>query len=113
MFGSPILYISFILPKEENEDEGLGHIWIDNLDIVSANGGSLDILNKGFDEGETSPRHWTPNARSRNPLMKWENEYPFSGGGDHLKSPYQIDLETIFQKNVESIEREKGRSTIF
>jgi len=76
--------VSFILPKEENEDEGLGHIWIDNLDIVSANGGSLDILNKGFDEGETSPQHWTPNARRGNPLMKWENEYPFSGGGDHL-----------------------------
>jgi len=72
--------ISFVLPSEENEEEGLGHVWIDNLDILSANGASLDILNAGFDEGVEGPSFWLPEARKGNPVMRWESQYPYCGG---------------------------------
>lgn len=74
--------LSFILPSEENELDGLGHVWIDNLDILSESGGSLDIRNGGFDEGEGMPFHWKPESRKGSPIMKWEAAYPFRGGGD-------------------------------
>nr|WP_306812997.1 heparinase II/III family protein [Paenibacillus soyae] len=77
--------ISFVLPSEENEEDGLGHVWIDDLDILSASGGSLTIRNAGFDEGGDAPDGWVPEARSGNPVMKWEREYPFCGGGDRLR----------------------------
>ncbi|MCA0755863.1 heparinase II/III-family protein [Paenibacillus sp. N4] len=74
--------LSFVLPSEENEEEGLGHVWIDNLEILSANGGSLDIRNAGFDEGDAGPRYWIPEVRKGSPVMKWEDQYPYCGGGD-------------------------------
>ncbi|MDQ0878944.1 hypothetical protein QFZ77_007603 [Paenibacillus sp. V4I3] len=74
--------ISFILPAEENEEDGLGHVWIDNLEILSASGGSLKILNPGFDEGEKTPLFWEPQALRGNPVLKWEDVYPYCGGGD-------------------------------
>jgi hypothetical protein len=77
--------ISFILPCEENEQEGLGHVWIDNLEVLSANGNSLDIKNGGFDEGEDNPIYWKGEALKGTPIMKWEDRYPYCGGGDKLK----------------------------
>ncbi|MDR6879584.1 heparinase II/III family protein [Bacillus sp. 3255] len=78
--------ISFILPAEENEQDGLGHVWIDNLEILSASGGSLDIQNAGFDEGDQAPFHWVPAALQGNPVMKWEDTYPYCGGGERYAS---------------------------
>ncbi len=77
--------ISFVLPSEENEEGGLGHVWIDNVDIQSASGGSLSIRNGGFDEGEEMPDCWIPEIRSGNPIMNWEQKYPFCGGGDRSR----------------------------
>jgi hypothetical protein len=77
--------ISFVLPSEENEEEGLGHVWIDQLEILSASGGSLKIRNAGFDEGIDSPDFWIPEARKGNPRMRWESEYPYCGGGDRKR----------------------------
>ncbi|MGG4484047.1 heparinase II/III domain-containing protein [Paenibacillus illinoisensis] len=74
--------LSFILPAEENEQHGLGHIWVDDVNILTASGGSLDILNGGFDDGEDRPDHWFPHARRGKPNFKWESEYPYSGGGN-------------------------------
>ncbi|MGO4376290.1 hypothetical protein AB4Z21_37180, partial [Paenibacillus sp. MCAF20] len=41
--------ISFVLPSEDNESEGLGHVWIDNVHILSASGKGLEIVNSGFE----------------------------------------------------------------
>ncbi|RCX21562.1 heparinase II/III-like protein [Fontibacillus phaseoli] len=73
--------LSLILPKEENEQDGLGHVWIDDLEILTASGGSLNIRNGGFDEGEGGPRHWNSKALKGEPIFRWEDTYPFSGGG--------------------------------
>lgn len=80
--GAASVRISFVLPSEENEKDGLGHVWIDNLEILSASGGSLPIPNGGFDEGGDEPAYWRPEARKGSPVLKWEDEYPFCGGGD-------------------------------
>ncbi|MGG1556384.1 heparinase II/III domain-containing protein [Paenibacillus ferrarius] len=76
------LGVSFILPSVENKEDGLGHVWIDNLSILSANGGRLPIENGGFDEGADGPRSWRAYAVKGNPVLKWEFAYPFCGGGD-------------------------------
>ncbi|ACT00641.1 heparinase II/III domain-containing protein [Paenibacillus sp. JDR-2] len=73
--------LAFILPSIENEQDGLGHVWIDNLDILSASGGSFDICNNGFDEGSSCPDYWRTEARKGIPIMKWEDRYPYCGGG--------------------------------
>jgi len=75
---------SFILPSEENEEQGLGHVWIDNLEILSATGGSIEIMNTGFDEGESTPLHWKAKVLTGKPIMKWEGIYPYCGGGDRI-----------------------------
>ncbi|TCM99740.1 heparinase II/III-like protein [Paenibacillus sp. BK033] len=77
--------LSFILPSEDNEQDGLGHVWIDNLDILSASGGSLTIGNRGFDAGAGKPDDWVPEARKGRPIMKWEDKYPYCGGGDRYR----------------------------
>ncbi|WP_245864447.1 hypothetical protein [Paenibacillus donghaensis] len=77
--------ISFVLPAQENEQDGLGHVWIDNLEILSASGGSLEIRNPGFDEGTGRPSCWLPEVRKGNPVMLWESRYPYCGGGDRKR----------------------------
>lgn len=74
--------ISFVLPSEDNESEGLGHVWIDNVHILSASGKGLEIVNSGFEEGKAGPSYWEPQARKGNPQFKWEETYPYCGGGD-------------------------------
>lgn len=74
--------LSFILQAEDNECDGLGHVWIDQVGILSASGVSITLRNGGFDEGKTMPDGWKPEVRKGNPLFKWEDQYPYCGGGD-------------------------------
>lgn len=83
--GAAKATVSFVLPAEENEQAGLGHIWIDNVKILSASGDNLNIPNGGFDEGEGEPIAWKPKAIRGNPVMEWESQYPFGGGGDRKR----------------------------
>lgn len=79
--GAKTATLSFILPSEENEEEGLGHIWIDDLDILSAKGGSVEIVNGGFEKGEDGPLGWRPVKRQGSPILHRDEAYPFCGGG--------------------------------
>ena len=75
--------ISFILPAEENEVEGLGHVWIDNLEILSASSrATLRSGTRASTKGEKTPLFWEPQALRGNPVLKWEDVYPYCGGGD-------------------------------
>jgi hypothetical protein len=94
--------LSFILPACENEEDGLGHVWIDNVEILSASGGSLEIVNSGFDEGEDGPDYWRPRALRGQPVMKWEDTYPYCGGGDRLA------LETANLSSQISVKYKEG-----
>lgn len=79
--------LSFILPSEENEAEGLGHVWIDDVSILSASGGKLQLVNGGFEDGEGQPLGWRPVVRKGSPILRTEVEYPFCGGGDGKSEP--------------------------
>ena len=50
----------FTLPEEDNESDGLGHVWLDDLRLVSSTG-EQPLPNGGFEEGLTG---WelTPNC---------------------------------------------------
>lgn len=82
--------ISFILPSIENETDGLGHVWIDNVQIHSASEGQLTIHNHHFEEGDGAPLYWIPVARKGTPIMKWEDQYPFNRADDSSSSAHSI-----------------------
>lgn len=71
--------IRFVLPPSENEESGIGHVWIDNLSVFPSEGRDWDIKNGGFEEGDELPYHWTPVAVEGEPVMRWEDKYPFCG----------------------------------
>lgn len=113
--------LNLILPHEENEQEGLGHIWIDNV-RVSASSGDWNIQNGGFEEScELCPCKWTPIVRSGDPKIITEREYPFCGnersslyicnrsaqdeGGikysEFIKTEGDIDCTVVFDAKVD------------
>lgn len=91
--GAAKATLAFVLPVEENEQTGLGHVWIDNVEILSASGDNMAIPNGGFDEGDKEPIAWCPRSLRGNPVMGWEKRYPFCGGGDR-KQPEISNLSS-------------------
>lgn len=79
--GTAYAKLSICLPAEENEQEGHGHVWIDNISIFSASGGYLPIKNASFEQGTDAPDYWRPVSKSGAPVMKWEdrNHYVYDG----------------------------------
>lgn len=47
--------LSVCLPKEENEEQGLGHVWITDLHLYSASGPEAEIPNARFAEKANEP----------------------------------------------------------
>lgn len=90
--------ITFVLPSAENEKEGLGHVWIDNVELLSAIGPNVDICNPGFEEcveadrkdgkrsGKT-PVRWRAKAKKGNPLMCVEENPPYQYFDDKIGTP--------------------------
>lgn len=66
---------ALILPREENETNGLGHIWIDNI-VVSSGLKDWELKNNGFEDGYN---YWIPIKASGNPELRVDNQYPFCG----------------------------------
>jgi hypothetical protein len=86
--------IKVVLPSIENEEEGLGHVWVDNLRIYSSTGGDLKIDNRSFETGTTSPDHWTAAAVKGNPIMKWEDRKNYTEAGNksiYIENPTPSD----------------------
>ncbi|WP_019909124.1 heparinase II/III domain-containing protein [Paenibacillus sp. HW567] len=103
--GAATATLSFILPAEENEQDGLGHVWIDDVEILSASGGSLDIGNGGFDEGNGQPRCWERRRLKGAPVLKWEEEYPFCGGGSRSPEAVNPSSQVDGRKKPDGISR--------
>lgn len=83
-FVSPIdachAKIKFILPPCENEQIGIGHVWIDNISVFPSEGLDWDIKNNGFEDGDgESADFWVSNPISGNPVTMREDKYPFCG----------------------------------
>lgn len=71
--------LKFILPSFENEQEGLGHVWIDNIQVYPSKGSDWDIKNTGFEDGLETPEYWSPIVLMGKPKFKWEDKKPFCG----------------------------------
>lgn len=71
--------LQFILPKEENERNGFGHIWIDNIRVCAGQGADWEIENCGFENGSEYPELWEPITLSGNPVLRRETAYPYCG----------------------------------
>ncbi len=52
--------LMFVLPSSENEAEGLGHVWIDDVKISPSDASDLPLYNAGFEEGLAAPNYWRP-----------------------------------------------------
>lgn len=96
--GSEEAVLRLRLPAQENEQEGLGHIWIDNLEIRSSLGVNLPIENGGFEicvsdgdeevrtkRGEAQPEPvlsgWRPVILSGHPILRTEQNPAYCRGG--------------------------------
>lgn len=89
--------IQFVLPSEENEAEGLGHVWIDEVEILSASGAFDFPRNGGFErisKDKRCPALWEPVKRKGNPVLFREERYPFCG-----KEQGSIYMENQDQKD--------------
>ena len=69
--------LSFTLPAIENEEEGLGHVWLDDVTLFEASGQTVEVRNGGFEEDEFQA-YWTPMKKGR-AIVKKEYKYPFCG----------------------------------
>lgn len=91
--GTTYGILSFVLPGEENEREGLGHVWIDDVRLHAAAGTFSFPKNGGFEElkeGGDEPKLWRRSALKGDPCLEVESSYPFCGSGAHsifLKNP--------------------------
>ncbi|MBQ8638617.1 MAG: heparinase II/III family protein [Lachnospiraceae bacterium] len=72
--GSCEAVLTLRLPSEDNEADGLGHIWITNLSIRSSAGPNLAIINGDFSLGKEIPEGWKPVAKKGNPILKTERK---------------------------------------
>lgn len=108
--------ISFVLPSEENETDGLGHVWIDDVDVLSAAGRNMEIENPGFEEGEEIPRGWVPCSLKGTPVMRWEKEYPYCGkeqGSIYIENPTAQDEGAWMHEKVYEVKGGSGYTLTF
>lgn len=91
--------IAFVLSSSDNEEEGLGHVWIDNIEILSAQGANIPIKNAGFEEelrntsnehNDKQPAYWKPEIIKGNPILYLEDKQPFCG--NQTKSLYMCNM---------------------
>lgn len=74
--------LRFILPSCENEEQGLGHVWIDDVQLQAADGEFCFPRNGGFEETgdeEDKPRYWKAEKKSGNPRFLREERPHFRG----------------------------------
>ncbi|MGN0182132.1 MAG: heparinase II/III family protein [Candidatus Ornithomonoglobus sp.] len=87
--------LRFVLPEEENECGGLGHVWIDNVRVCTQSGGDWEIKNSGFDDVINGiVRSWKPVVLKGKPSLKSVTEYPYRGEGNasvYIKNPTSGD----------------------
>jgi hypothetical protein len=86
--------LHFILPSCENEKDGLGHVWIDNIKIKAANSDDLEITNPGFEQIEVFQENELPLGWIIKGNSKIEKKYPFCGK----------EKQSIFLQNLNSNE---------
>lgn len=83
--------LRFVLPGDNNEESGLGHIWLDDVTVTPANGADWKIENAGFEAGL---RGWLPLARKGSPVIRHEDKKPFCGAGSgsvYIENPTAHD----------------------
>lgn len=71
--------LKFVLPSCENEEDGLGHVWIDDVKVFPTKGVDWNIKNSGFETGLEQPEYWKPVVLKGDPIFKWEDKKPFCG----------------------------------
>jgi len=102
--------LKFILPREENEEDGLGHVWIDDVKVYSQSGPDWSIENGGFDLGENGPQGWSASANGGKPECRWEDKAPYNkasvaapegvfGHGTKEEAAQAVEGKSIYIKN--------------
>ena len=76
--GTAAARLRFVLPACDNEQAGLGHLWLDDISLVGA-GGNAAIENGGFETGAPLPDGWRPLRQSGQPVCRLEQRPGFCG----------------------------------
>lgn len=83
-FGVPenavSLKIKLTLPAVDNEEGGLGHIWLDNFDILTASGSDLPIPCSNFSNKDEFQKSWEKIVVSGAPVAELSDKYSITGG---------------------------------
>ncbi|MGN0243154.1 MAG: heparinase II/III family protein [Lachnospiraceae bacterium] len=109
--------LRFVLPSIENEEEGLGHVWLDDVHVLGANVNNLPIENTGFEEGENGkPVKWRALKKKGSPVVRWESEYPYCGmekNSLYMENPTSYDECVIEYEDLLPIIEEEAYSVAF
>lgn len=92
--GAKYAEISFVLDSADNEEDGLGHVWIDDIRVYPQNGDDWNIMNSGFEDGDDMPSEWEIEPVSGKPIIRRETRYPFCGAGKaslYMENPTSND----------------------
>ena len=103
--------LSFVLSSADNEEDGLGHVWLDDVRVYPQNGDDWSVANSGFEEGDSMPSGWESDPISGKPESWRETRYPFCGAGKaslYMKNPTAQDCARV--KHKELIEVSGGES---
>ena len=96
--------LMFVLPSSENEAEGLGHVWIDDVKISPSDASDLPLHNAGFEEGLAAPNYWRPAVLKGEPVIGYEDRPPYVNNGKrsvYLANPTAQDEGAwLYEKEI-------------
>lgn len=107
--------IKITLPSLENKSDGLGHVWLDNIGIFSADGEDVEIKNSDFELGERIPLHWIEKTVG-NGVVKLEDREKFCKVGKKslfLQNPSNMDEAGIEYAQRLDLKQSKGYTLFF
>ncbi|MGN0163051.1 MAG: heparinase II/III family protein [Candidatus Ornithomonoglobus sp.] len=111
--GAKFSKLRFVLPSSDNEADGLGHLWIDNIKVSPGMGDDWDIINPGFEAGTIG---WDTVTVQGSPIIRAEHEKPFCGreqGSLYIENPSSDDEGGIESSEFVPVLPEVNHTIIF
>lgn len=84
--------VSLTLPCVDNEEDGIGHVWVDNFDVLAGNGSDLPIPCHDFSDEEIFNKYWKKITNKGEPVLKLSDEMKITGKSSlYIENPTSND----------------------